>query len=77
MKRTYLLWFAVLAFLLSSCTREDLFTTSNQDHPGQKFKVKSIERITFEDMLHKLPAGTLRPVSGYPGLTAGRRKSLT
>ncbi|MPS74430.1 MAG: hypothetical protein E2590_14945, partial [Chryseobacterium sp.] len=57
MKKTYLLWFAILAFLLGSCTREELYTKPNENYSGQKFKIRSVERITFDEMQQKLPAG--------------------
>lgn len=62
MKKNYVLWFALWAFFLNSCTWEELVQTPAQNtSSATAFKIKAVNRLSFAQMQAKLLPGTIPP----------------
>lgn len=48
----------ILLILINSCQREDL-ENSYQNSEYQNSKINSVKKISFQEMLDKIPAGTI------------------
>ena len=57
MKKTYLLWFAILAFLMVSCRNEN-FNTSETNNDQQALKFRVISKTEIPKIMNALQAKT-------------------
>ena len=57
--------FLTSSLILNSCIREDLNRNDTYSSNPENNKINSVKKISFDEMLQKIPKGTINENLGY------------